>query len=173
MDIQKYKILIIIIILLEPKGKRNFKIFEVEFVSEYNVFHLSTQHDSFFENPTGFDGETQFTTAEDLVKLSKFALANANFSKIVATSEKTVTSVDGLISHKLVNINELVGKVPGVLGIKTGWTENAKENLVTYVKRDDRVILIAMLASNDRFGETEDLIEFIFDNYSWEPSLES
>ena len=49
MDIQKYKILIIIIILLEPKGKRNFKIFEVEFVSEYNVFHLSTQHDSFFE----------------------------------------------------------------------------------------------------------------------------
>jgi D-alanyl-D-alanine carboxypeptidase (penicillin-binding protein 5/6) len=92
---------------------------------------------------------------------------------VVATSEKTVVSVDGTISHDLVNLNKLVGEVPGVLGIKTGWTENAKENLVTFVKRDDRQVVIAMLASNDRFGETKKLIDFIFENYSWELSPES
>jgi D-alanyl-D-alanine carboxypeptidase (penicillin-binding protein 5/6) len=79
--------------------------------------------------------------------------------------------VDGKISHKLVNINELLGKVEGVLGVKTGWTENARENLVTYIARDDKDLIIVLLASQDRFGETKQLIEWIYDNYEWDKVL--
>src|SRR3990172_7899396 len=67
----------------------------------------------------------------------------------------------------LTNINELLGKVDGVAGVKTGWTENARENLVTYIERDGRKIMIALLGSQDRFGETKELIEWIFGNYEW------
>lgn len=125
---------------------------------------------SFFANPTGLDrnGDRIASTAKDLVRISMVAMENPKFADIVKTKEITVTSVDGKISHKLYNINELVGQVDGVLGIKTGWTENARENLVTYIERDNHKVIIALLGSQDRFGETKELINWIFNNYKWE-----
>ena len=121
-----------------------------------------------FKNPTGLDGNGHSSTARDLVRVSEFAMRNKKFAQIVATKEKSVTSVDGKIAHKLINLNELVGKVEGVLGVKTGWTEVARENLVTYIERVGHRVMIALLGSQDRFGETEELISWIFENYEWQ-----
>jgi len=123
---------------------------------------------SYFTNPTGLDNGKHLSTAKDLVRISEYAMKNPYFSKIVATEEYLAQSVGGKIKHKLVNINELVGEVDGVLGVKTGWTENARENLVTYIERDGHKVMITVLGSQDRFGETKELINWIFDNYSWE-----
>lgn len=125
---------------------------------------------SFFANPTGLDGNGDkiTSTAKDLVRISMVAMEIRRFADIVKTKEITVASVDGKISHKLYNINELVGQVDGVLGVKTGWTENARENLVTYIERDGHKIIIALLGSQDRFGETKELINWIFNAYRWE-----
>lgn len=121
-----------------------------------------------FYNPSGIDGNGQVTTARDLIRASEVAMRNPEFSKIVGTKFVTVQSVDGKIAHRLSNINELLGKVPGVLGVKTGWTENARENLVTYLERDGHKVMIAILGSQDRFGETKELIDWIDANYTWE-----
>lgn len=120
-----------------------------------------------FENPVGLDGEKHYSTARDMVRLSEFAMRNPYFAQIVGTKETVVYSVDKRFVHRLKNINELLGKVEGVMGVKTGWTENARENLVTYVKRGDKTILLAVLGSQDRFGETEELINWTFGNYEW------
>ncbi len=120
-----------------------------------------------FYNPTGLDGNGHVTTAKDLLRISKVAMQNPVFAQIVSTKEKTVKSEDERITHYLTNINELLGKVPGVMGIKTGWTENARENLVTYVERDNHKIYLAVLGSQDRFGETKELIDWIFTHYTW------
>lgn len=122
---------------------------------------------SHFTNPVGLDDGAQYSTARDLVIVAKYAMQNPTFAEIVGTKEKTVKSTDGKISHRLVNINKLLGVVPGVLGVKTGWTENARENLVTEVDRDGRKIMIVVLGSSDRFGETKELIEWIYQNYIW------
>lgn len=121
-----------------------------------------------FSNPIGFDSPAHFSTARDLVTVSEVAMKNLAFARIVGTDRKVVTSVDGQRVHNLVNINELVGKVPGVLGVKTGWTQNAQENLVTYLERDGRRIMISVLGSTDRFEETKRLIDWIFENYEWQ-----
>lgn len=123
-----------------------------------------------FSNPSGLDGNGNHivSTARDLIRISSFAMKDPKFAEIVRTKELTVKSVDGKILHRLTNVNELLGKVPGVLGVKTGWTESARENLVTYLERDDRKIMIAVLGSQDRFGETKELINWIFANYSWQ-----
>ncbi len=121
-----------------------------------------------FENPTGLDSANHYSTARDMVRLAEVAMRDPFFAQIVATSEKTVTSVDGQFVHRLRNINELLRTVEGVKGVKTGWTANARENLVTYIKRDGRSILIGILGSQDRFGETKELIDWVFENYSWE-----
>jgi serine-type D-Ala-D-Ala carboxypeptidase (penicillin-binding protein 5/6) len=121
-----------------------------------------------FENPSGLDGYTQLTTAKDLVLLSIYAMENELFAGIVATQNVNIKDENGKTTHRFSNINQLLGQVEGVAGIKTGWTENARENLVTYVERDGKRIIIALLASQDRFGETRELIEWLFNAYEWQ-----
>lgn len=121
-----------------------------------------------FSNPTGLDNGAQYSTTRDLAVVAKVAMQNPTFAQIVGTKEKTVKSIDNRFVHRLVNINKLLGEVPGVLGVKTGWTENARENLVTYIDRDGRKVMTVVLGSSDRFGETKELIEWVYSNYSWE-----
>jgi D-alanyl-D-alanine carboxypeptidase (penicillin-binding protein 5/6) len=123
---------------------------------------------SVFQNPAGIDGVSQITTAKDLVRVSEVAMRNPTFSKIVGTRSISFSDVSGKIKYNLKNINQLLGAVPGVLGVKTGWTENARENLVTYIERGGHKVMIAVLGSQDRFGETKELIDWIFANYKWE-----
>lgn len=124
-------------------------------------------NNTYFSNPSGLEGLGHVSTARDLTRASEVALKNSFFRKVVATKEIQLTSVDGQIKHKIRNINELIGQVEGVLGVKTGWTENARENLVAYVERGNRKIMTVVLGSQDRFGETRELIEWIFSNYEW------
>lgn len=115
-----------------------------------------------FKNPTGLDEDGHYTTARDLELVSRVAMQNDLFRTIVATKEKIVKSTGGNIAHTLTNVNSLIGDVPGVLGVKTGWTINAMENLVTHMERDGRNISIVVLGSQDRFGETRELIDWVF-----------
>lgn len=120
-----------------------------------------------FSNPTGLDGEGHASTARDMARLSVIAMGDPYFAKIVATEDKIVTNIEQTSSYYLSTTNKLLGEVEGVLGVKTGWTQEARENLITFVERDGKKILVAVLGSQDRFGETEELIEWIFDSYNW------
>lgn len=141
-----------------------------------NVMNLKAKQiglkNTTFKNPSGLDENGHVSTARDMVKLASYAMARPWFREIVGTKEKTVKSVDGLGVHKLTNINALLGKTEGVQGIKTGWTEAARENLVIYVVRNDKAVIFALLGSQDRFGESEELIDWIYGNYVWEPVME-
>ncbi len=128
---------------------------------------LSLENTRFY-NPSGIDGNGHVTTARDLIRVAEVAMRNPEFAKIVSTKQIVVHDVSGKMSYNLRNINELLGKVPGVLGVKTGWTENARENLVTYIERDGHKVMIAVLGSQDRFGETKELIDWIFASYQWQ-----
>src|SRR3989344_931118 len=147
----------------------NYKGGRASFIDEMNKKAKSLGlTNSIFTNPSGLDEEGLLTTARDLATIATFAMRNPFFKEIVSTREIVVTSIDGKGKHKLVNINKLLGEVDGVLGVKTGWTENASENLVTYIERDGKKIMIVTLGSQDRFGETKEIISWIFDNYTWQ-----
>jgi len=62
----------------------------------------------------------------------------------------------------------LIGNDLGVVGVKTGWTEEAGECLVVHVRKDGREITTVVLGSQDRFGETKELIDWVFENFEWE-----
>ncbi|HWA52136.1 MAG TPA: D-alanyl-D-alanine carboxypeptidase family protein [Patescibacteria group bacterium] len=130
-----------------------------------NALHLTNSH---FANPVGLDDPSQVTTARDMVRVSQIAMTNPIFSQIVGTKEKIVTDMSGKFSYDVKNVNELLGTVPGVIGIKTGWTEGARENLISEVQRNGHGVYIALLGSEDRFGETTELINWIYGNYSWQ-----
>lgn len=122
---------------------------------------------SVFLNPTGLDAFGQATTAKDLVRASFYAMQNPIFEKVVATKRYYILGDDGQVKYTLSNINQLLGNVDGVVGIKTGKTDGALENLITYVKRGKGKVILAVLGSNDRFSDTEKAVEWIFNSYSW------
>ena len=129
-----------------------------------DALHLTNTH---FNNPVGLDAPDHYSTARDLARVAESAMDDPMFAKIVGTKELTVSSASGNVTHKLTNINELLGEVPGVLGVKTGWTQNAQENLVAYVVRGQKRVMFVVLGSQDRFGETKKLIDWVFGNFEW------
>jgi D-alanyl-D-alanine carboxypeptidase (penicillin-binding protein 5/6) len=120
-----------------------------------------------FDNPAGYDSVNQYTTAHDLAILSNYVLQNQTLAHIVGTKSITVADESYSYFHYLRNVNELLGDIPGVAGVKTGSTPEAGENLVSLVKRGERKVIIAVLNSKDRFGETRNLIDWIFNEYKW------
>jgi D-alanyl-D-alanine carboxypeptidase len=122
-----------------------------------------------FTNPMGYDDEKHYSTASDLSKLALVGLANNVFTKIVGTKSITVSDVTFTNFHDLKNVNELLGKIPGVMGVKTGFTQNGGEILISEVKKNGRSILIVVLRSADRFGETTKLIDWVMNNVEWVP----
>lgn len=127
--------------------------------------HLLGSH---FTNPVGFDDPDHYMTAEDLARLADVALSNKTIAKMVGIPQITVSDVTHIYFHKLSNVNQLLGKIPGVAGIKTGWTEEAGENLVTLMERDGRRVIIVVLKSKDRFADTIALINWTFGNIEWQ-----
>lgn len=121
-----------------------------------------------FANPAGYDDELQYSTAADLTKLARAAVANPLISKIVATKSIVVNDVTGTRIYYLENVNKLLGDVPGLEGVKTGQTEGSLENLVTKTTRNDHTIITVVLGSLDRFGESKNLIEWAYQNFTWQ-----
>lgn len=119
-----------------------------------------------FDNPAGFDSPNHFSSAFDLSKIAVLITENPQLSKIVATKEMEVVSVDKTSIHELKNLNKLLN-IPGVMGIKTGTTPAAKENLVGLIEKDGHLFLTVVLGSNNRFLETEKLLDWTQANFQF------
>lgn len=122
--------------------------------------------DTHFQNPAGFDGSAHYSSAHDLAVIAKEVIKDSTLARIVSTKETSVMSLDKTKNHPLKNLNKLLSE-PGVIGVKTGYTEKAGENLVGLVERDGHRILTVVLNSTDRFGETKSLMDWIFANFTW------
>ncbi len=121
-----------------------------------------------FTNPVGYDDPNHKTSPMDLARLSQVALTNVVIAKMVAIPQITISDVTHTYFHVLTNVNQLLGKIPGVGGIKTGWTEEAGENLVTLIERNNHKVIVVVLHSKDRFGETSKLIDWVFSTITWQ-----
>lgn len=122
--------------------------------------------DTSFTNPAGFDGPGHYSSAYDLAVIAKAAVENNQIARIVGTKNTSVLAMDRSQEHELHNLNQLLGE-PGVLGIKTGTTEQSGENFVGLVERNGRKIITVVLGSSDRFTESRNLINWVYDNFVW------
>lgn len=138
------------------------------FVSAMNkkVMDLELKN-THFDNPAGFDSPKHYSSAADLAVITEEALKDSTLARIFATKETNIVSLDKKYTHQLFNLNRLLSDVKGVLGVKTGTTEGAKENLVTLVERDGHKVLLVLLGSDSRFAETTKLIDWTYSNFDW------
>lgn len=111
------------------------------------------------------DGD--LTTPRDLTLLSRHLLANTDILKY--TSVRIRTFGENVRPEKtrtmMVNHNKLLGKVPGVDGLKTGFTNGAGFCLAATAERNgNRIIVVTMGTPNrlDRDAKVAELIETAF-----------
>jgi D-alanyl-D-alanine carboxypeptidase len=96
-----------------------------------------------FRNASGLPDESQVTTARDLATLGR-ALQD-HFPQYYS-----YFSTPSFVWHgrRIANHNRLLGRIPGVNGIKTGYTRASGYNLVTSVDRDSRKIVAVVLGGD-------------------------
>lgn len=138
------------------------------FVSKMNLKaeELGMKH-SHFTNPAGLDEAQQYATPFDLALAGRKLLEDKELSKIVSIKSITISDVDFKYFHPLFNVNKLLGALPGVGGLKTGKTELAGENLITLYKHNDKKYLIVLMKSEDRFKDTENIVQWLGTNIDY------
>ena len=120
-----------------------------------------------FKNPSGVEEYGHLTTARDLAILAATALQNPVIADMAQTKHVVVTDITGTIIHDLDTTNELLGVIPGLKGLKTGWTDLSGECLISYVERDEHKTIIVVLNSLDRFGDSTKLINWVYSHHEW------
>ncbi len=119
-------------------------------------------HNSHFENPTGLDEDHHAMSAADLARVAEYIWQEyPSLFEISRTPETAAYSLAGK-RYLIQNTNELLAEFPAILGSKTGMTDRAKGTLVLlYPVRPDRTAIIAILGSDDRFGDGRKLLHWL------------
>jgi D-alanyl-D-alanine carboxypeptidase (penicillin-binding protein 5/6) len=89
-----------------------------------------------FTNACGHDHPKHYSNAHDLAALAEAALKNPIFAKMVSLVRAEIRTVDGKKTFRVENKNELIGRYPGAVGVKTGFTRRAGKCLIALVERD-------------------------------------
>lgn len=119
-----------------------------------------------FSNVSGVESSDHYTSAYDISMIAKAALDRSIFESIVSQKQGSFKSLKGH-TYTFKSTNILLNK-PGYFGVKTGWTPEAGECLVILVDIDNQPLLVSLLNSKDRFGEAEQIVDWVYKNYIWE-----
>jgi len=104
-----------------------------------------------FTDPSGLPNpgqHTTYSTAHDLIALGRDAMKNKTFATIVAARGYTVGSTSAHLAHTWKNLDPLLGKVPGAIGIKTGFTSAAGQCLLFEARRGSKILIGVVLDSS-------------------------
>ncbi|OGG14794.1 hypothetical protein A2773_06870 [Candidatus Gottesmanbacteria bacterium RIFCSPHIGHO2_01_FULL_39_10] len=123
--------------------------------------------DTYFYNPSGLDGDdegnTNFSTALDIMALTNYALDNGHFAKIASTLEMEIPYKENY--HKafyLYNILRFDESYPGLKGVKPGNSIFARETLSSYYEKDGRRIIVVILGSDHTKDDVIKIYDKIF-----------
>lgn len=116
-----------------------------------------------FMNPHGLDEPGHQTTAKDLALLTSAAMQNPTFAQMVSQKTRVVPWGDGQ-NHLFINHNKLLWKYPGTVGVKTGFTSDAGNCLISAVQRDGRTLIAVVMGTGNHYAESTALYDWGFAN---------
>lgn len=140
--------------------------------------------DTHFVNPNGVQNEKHYSTAYDLALLGRYAMQNETFRKIVSTTQYTLPATNNYpkADRYFKTTNELIAPddrnsidnyyYPYATGIKTGYTNAAKNCIVASSKKDDVEYIVVILGADKlenglsaRYLDCINLFNYAFENY--------
>ena len=124
---------------------------------------------TYFTDPAGLMDTTGYTTPLELARLASYAMQNPELSRIVSTKKIMITNTLGK-KYELENLNVLLD-LPGVNGIKTGYTQEAGQVLVVsrIIPGTNKDVIVVVMQSEDRFGDSRILLDYLDGNINYQP----
>ncbi|MBI4498900.1 MAG: D-alanyl-D-alanine carboxypeptidase [Chloroflexi bacterium] len=126
--------------------------------------------DTHFRNSHGLDDDGHYSTAFDMALLARHVLNHPLLARMAATPSHTVRI--GQRMFYLANTNRLLDQsaIPGVDGLKTGFTDHAGDSLLASATRNGRRVIVVVLGTNrERTPAAAALIEHAFSAFTWVP----
>lgn len=125
--------------------------------------------DTNFINSTGLPAENHYTTARDIVKMSREVI---KYDLVLEWGQIWTENIQ-LPGREamLVNTNRLINSYPGMDGIKTGYTSESGYSLAATAERNDvRLISVVMKTESpeERRELTSRLLNYGYNNFSRE-----
>jgi serine-type D-Ala-D-Ala carboxypeptidase (penicillin-binding protein 5/6) len=120
--------------------------------------------DTHYVRPDGLDAPGHYSSAEDVVDLARLAMQRPLVRRLVRTKTMQIAGPRTLKSW-----NDLLWRVPGLVGVKTGHTDNAGWAQVAAAKRGPTSVYAVILGSPGRERRNVDLTELVewgFDQYA-------
>jgi D-alanyl-D-alanine carboxypeptidase (penicillin-binding protein 5/6) len=125
-----------------------------------------------FSNVVGIEGEKHYSSANDLLKLVKYALKNKKFKEVFTSKTYDLndsTKFSGPVNR--MNTDEELN-MTYVKGAKTGYTSKAGLCLASYAKnKNTEYILITIGAEKENtkqhFLDSKTIYEYFFNNYDY------
>ena len=112
-----------------------------------------------FANPNGLDDDENYSTAHDLAILTRYALKNPEFLRIVSTRSIRAAG------RCLTNHNRLLWSLKGAIGVKTGYTRAAGRILVSAAERCGRRLIVVTINDGNDWRDHSALYDYGFSLY--------
>lgn len=126
-----------------------------------------------FENPHGLDSDEHYTCPADLAKIMRALIKYPSFIKISGSRNHEIPPTNLCKDSRWVlNTHWMIRgsyAYDGVLAGKTGHTDLAGANLVTYAKRGNLSLIVVIMKAPDDdtlYDETAALLNYGFQNFS-------
>ena len=113
-----------------------------------------------FTNACGHDAPGHRSTANDLARLARAAMAAPEYARRAGTAATRIATTDRRKSFELKNHNQLIGRFPGAIGVKSGYTARAGKCLVAMAERDGHQVLLVMLDANNRWWDADAALDY-------------
>lgn len=119
-----------------------------------------------FVTPSGLEGEGHGASAFDMALLTREALQNETFREICGQKSARLCFGDPPYERTLQNSNKLLGMYEGVIGVKTGFTDEAGRCLVSACERGGVTLICVTLHAADDWNDHMRLYDLGFSQVS-------
>lgn len=116
-----------------------------------------------FVTPSGLEADGEhYSTAYDMALLTREALKNEEFRRICGSSSIKVKFGNPPYERTLFNTNKLLNMYDGVIGVKTGFTDEAGRCLVSACERDGITLICVTLNAPDDWNDHMKMYDYGF-----------
>ena len=131
------------------------------FIAKMNLkAHKLGMNNTIFENPHGLNDDTKdYSTAEDMSKLMRYAIKNKDFIKVTSAKKYKVKN------YIWYNKNKLLSEYKYLISGKIGYTKASGQVFVSAAKKGNKTLIIASIDESDKFNLHKNLYEKYFKDY--------
>jgi D-alanyl-D-alanine carboxypeptidase len=123
-----------------------------------------------FANPHGLDAPGHYSSARDLLELSRIAMADEDFAEVARAKTLVFPPAPDGTTRRGSSTNLMLSSYPGTIGVKTGFTSQALLTFVASAEHEGRRLYAVVLGSDGErahFADATELFDYGFNELAY------